>query len=268
MSKLLLFSIAALTVLIASSAEAQIRVEGGSRNDVLSGSAGGDIITDTAGPGDVDILQDDSERTASDGEHDMLVTRDGDGHDEMHGGPEDKFVGDPDDIVHIYDQNWKELWVGRFEEYQRIKRLIAWIKSLFQTPSGPIPPGVYWGTSSYAHTTIGSIRDSLEVADSLCLSEYFELEGLGYTGSPEILGTDFGQWFPWNDVVLPVEPSDDATPTEGDVATEGAAADAEDAETTEEDLVDMCMNSEEFDAALEAALFFLSLADGQVADSQ
>ena len=114
-------------------------VTGGPGNSQVNGGPGSQRVTDPA-PDDADQLSD--SKPCSDGASDVIDATDGDGDDVMTGGPEDTFQGDPLDVVVIEARGGtRVLWIGRFQEWQMIRRMIKWlqdgVKSVVLAGGGP-----------------------------------------------------------------------------------------------------------------------------------
>lgn len=179
-------------------------LQGGPGHDVLVGTDGWDIIVDPGGP-DGDALYD--APGASDGKQDILDSTDGDNSDQMFGGPEDSFHGDPGDVVHIRKPGSKTefLWHGTIAEYDRIRALMFWLR--YEVLDRLLAGGDSSPASQWAAALNGA-SDALLAAtpqsEWIVLGEHFDLDlppidhlplsPYGYLG-----------WFVYPDAIDPVE---------------------------------------------------------------
>lgn len=107
-------------------------LSGTGANDILVGGSGPDLIKDPAG-GDTDNLYD-GPGTVDDAT-DVLDTTDGDNNDRMWGGLNDTYRGDPGDQIYLMVRPPEgapfALWTGTVAEYERMRRLVNWVKARY-----------------------------------------------------------------------------------------------------------------------------------------
>lgn len=183
----------------ASIASAQNVITGGAGNTNLPGTMGPDVINDPPG-NDSDTMDDDG-GFGGDGQTDYLDSTDGDNNDSMSGGPEDHFRGDPGDWVRIEDGNGDPLWQGPFSEYQKIKRMIRWVKNMLN-PSLRKPPHDMPTWFDQWMDSLASVRTqlgSVAVNEVIDLDDYFPVSDEEFTPCDNCWAPDeFWSWMPYS----------------------------------------------------------------------
>lgn len=205
-------------------------LEGGSGPDVLVGWDHYDNINDRAVGPDVDKLYDSP--GVADGKPDRLDSQDGDPFDRMHGGVEDTYVGDPQDLIVIFSQlspngTKKCLWEGTVEEYERTRALIRWTQDLLHELF--VQGGAGGGT-------LGEVAMLLEVQAALGsaapgsspiqFSQQFPLGPYVIEEAPGV-AAGYLRWLPFPDLETLGDPAQqtstlEMTPDEYDAAVTGA----------------------------------------------